>query len=82
LRVNEFEGRRVRVLDLRTTRKNRLFLVGRNTGRWMIDHMVSSEQSSPSIAFGNLTISRKETHGFASLLRNRFAFIVCNQING
>jgi hypothetical protein len=31
-----------------------------------------------SIAFGGLTISKYETHGFASLLHNRFAFIVCN----
>jgi hypothetical protein len=41
------------------------------------------------IAFGNQTISRekrlettfsKETHGFASLPRGRFAFIVCNRL--
>jgi len=31
-----------------------------------------------SIAFGGLTISKFETHGFASLPHNRFAFIVCN----
>jgi hypothetical protein len=26
-----------------------------------------------------MEIDRKETHGFAPLLRNRFAFIVCNR---
>jgi hypothetical protein len=35
-------------------------------------------QPSPT-AFGNQTISIRETHGFASLFRNRFAFIGCNR---
>ena len=52
----------------------------------------SPEATALRIAFGNQTIStgsalncaadRVETHGFASLPRGRFAFIVCNHRPG
>lgn len=45
-----------------------------------IDPARSGEDPTLSDAFGSQTISQiQETQGFASLLHNRFAFIVCNR---